>query len=173
MSVNEVKNKPKGRAKYIILAILVILIVAAIFLIPRYNKYLNNKRAVEIKIALEALRNSVDETWKSSGTISGITLESALQNAGISPKIQEKWQFAIAWKLTDIYTTEMVQKLTDVSTNQMAYVAPYRMIMASAKAQNPLKEGTKIWLDGDTNSFHGFGVDDRIEPDWTQIFPNP
>lgn len=173
MSVNEVKNKPRGRTKYIILVVLVLLILAAFFLLPRYNKYLNNKRAIEVRTALESLRNSVDETWKSSGTISGITLEAALQNAGISPKIQEKWQFAIAWKLTDIYTTEMVQKLTDVSTNQMAYVAPYRMIMASAKASNPVKEGTKIWLNGDDNTYHGFGVDEMVEPDWTVIFPNP
>jgi len=173
MSVNEVKNKPRGRTKYIILLILVIVIILAIFLVPRYNRYLNNKRALEIRTALEALRNSVDETWKSTGTISGITLEDSMQKAGISPKIQEKWQFVIAWKLTEIYTTEMVQKLKDVSTNQMAYVAPYRMIMASATDKNPIGEGTKVWLNGDTNSYHGFGIDDRVEPNWKEIFPNP
>jgi len=153
--------------------VLIILIIAAIIFVPRYNRYLKDKRAKEVKTALEALRNSVDQTWKNAGTISGITLEGALKDAGISQKIQDKWQFAIAWKLTDIYTTEMVNKLKDVNTNQFAYVSPYRLIMASATAKNPLKEGTKIWLNGDTNSYHGFGVDDKVEPNWSEIFPNP
>jgi hypothetical protein len=55
----------------------------------------------------------------------------------------------------------------------MAYVSPYRMIMASAKGGAALKEGTKIWFNGETNSFHGFGIDDKVEPDWSVIFPNP
>lgn len=173
MSVQEVKNKPKGRAKYWILFILIILIVAAAFLIPRYNRYLRDKRATEIRTALEELRNTVDQSWKTRGSISGITLESALEEAGISQKIRDRWQFAIAWKLTEIYTTEMVDKLRDVSVNEMAYVSPYRMIMASAKAGGVPKEGTKIWFNGDTNSYHGFGVDDKVEPDWAAIFPNP
>ncbi|MFO7660729.1 MAG: hypothetical protein R6V77_07435 [Candidatus Cloacimonadaceae bacterium] len=173
MSVNEVKNKSKGKAKYIILIILILLIIAAAFLIPRYNRYLKEKRAKEIRTALEDVRNAVDQTWKSSGSISGITLEGVLEQAGVSPKIRDKWQFAIAWKLTEIYTTEMVDKLKDVNTNQMAYVAPYRLIMASATANNPLREGTKIWLNGDTNTYHGFGVDDKVEPVWAEILPNP
>lgn len=173
MSVNEVKNKPRGRTKYIILIILILLIVAAAFLIPRYNRYLKEKRAKEIRTALEEVRNAVDQTWKSAGSISGITLEGVLEQANISPKIRDKWQFAIAWKLTEIYTTEMVDKLKDVNTNQMAYVSPYRIIMASSKGSAGLKEGTKIWFSGDTNSYHGFGVDDKVEPDWADIFPNP
>ncbi len=173
MSVKEVKNRPKGRAKYIILIILILLIIAAAFLIPRYNRYLNEKRAKEIRTALEELRNTVDQTWKSSGSISGITLEGALDEAGISQKLRDRWQFAIAWKLTEIYTTEMVQKLKDVSTNEVAFVSPYRMIMASAKGGAGLKAGTKIWFSGDTNSYHGFGVDELVEPDWTEMFPNP
>jgi type II secretory pathway pseudopilin PulG len=171
--VTKVSNKPSKKFRNIAIILIILALVIAIFVVPQYNKYKNAKRATEIRTALENLRNTVDQQWKSSGTISGITVEAALQKAEISPKLQDKWQFVIAWKLTDIYTTEMVEKLRDVNTNEMAFVSPYRMIMASALPGNPVREGTKIWFSGETNSYHGFGVDDKVEPDWTVMFPNP
>lgn len=163
----------RSKLKYIIPVILIILIILAIIFIPKYNRYLNQKRAAEIRTALTAVQYVVDAQWKSRGSISGITIEQVMEEADISQKIQDRWQFVIAWKLTEIYTTELVEKLKDVSTHQTTYVAPYRMIMAVAKARNPLREGTKVWFIGDTNSFHGFGVDELVEPDWKEIFPNP
>ncbi len=171
-NINEKRNH-RNKLRYIVPIVLILLIVAAILVVPRYNRYLREKRAAEVKTALEALRSGVDQSWKNAGTISGITVEGALKDAGISQKVLEKWQFVIAWKLADIYTTEMVNKLKDVNTNEMVYVSPYRMIMAVATSENPLREGTKAWFEGDTNTYHGFGIDDKVEPDWITMFPNP
>lgn len=167
-------NKPKKiKIRYIVLAILILVIVGGAIIIPRYNRYLRTKRANEIRTALEQVRQSVDQHWKNAGSISGITIEGIEQEAGISSKVLKKWKFVIAWKLTDIYTAEMVNKLKDVTTNELVYVSPYRMIMAYATQANPLGEGTKVWFVGDANSYHGFGVDNEVEPDWLIMFPNP
>jgi Tfp pilus assembly protein PilE len=170
----EATKHSSTRIKLVIALLIVIIlaILAAIF-IPRYNNYLRNKSAAEGKLALEALRNTVDNYWKTNGSISGISTENAIVEAGIKDKVAAKWQFAIAWKETTLYTTEMVNKLKDVNTNQMVYVSPYKMIMAVATDANKLREGTKIWFEGDTNQFHGYGVDELVEPNWISIFPNP
>jgi type II secretory pathway pseudopilin PulG len=159
--------------KLVSILILIIIILIAILGIPPYRRWVNGKRALEVRTALESLRGAVDDYWKTNSTISGITIEKALEQAGIGNNTMQKWQFVIAWKDTDLYTTEMVDKLKDVNTNQLVYISPYRMIMAVATAKNPLKEGTKTWFEGDTNSVHGFGVDERVEPDWQSLFPNP
>lgn len=171
-TVNE-KPATRKKLKYMLAIIIIILIVAALFLVPRYNKWQREKRATEIRTALEAFRNSIDQAWKTSGSISGISVETAVRDAGISQKILDKWQFVVAWKMTDLYTLEMVNKLKDVSTNETVYIAPYKMIMAVATAKNPVGEGTKTWFAGDANSYHGFGYDGKIEPNWSTIFPNP
>ncbi|MDD2228561.1 MAG: hypothetical protein PHY48_04015 [Candidatus Cloacimonetes bacterium] len=167
------KSRKGSKAKVIIILSVVIIIVAAILIVPRYNRHLKNSRAKEVRTALDDLRLTIDQIWKTSGTISGITLEGAIQKANISDKTTNKWQLVVSWKLVDVYTTEMVDKLKNVSTNQMAYVSPYKLIMAVAKAGNPVGEGTKVWYYGDTNAYHGFGVDEQVEPDWSSIFPNP
>jgi len=173
--MNSSEKKPMSKkSKLILLALsIVILLVAAAILIPKYNNYLRNKRAAEIRTALEAVIQSVDNQWKQQSSISGITIEQAVAEAKLSKKITQNWEFVIAWKLTDIYTAEMMEKIKDVSTNETVFVAPYRMIMAYAKSGNPLGEGTKVWFLGDTNSYHGFGIDEKIEPDWKAILPNP
>ncbi|HOH46714.1 MAG TPA: hypothetical protein PLX59_02660 [Candidatus Cloacimonadota bacterium] len=173
--MTEKEKKPMSTKAKLRLALVIIIIlgIAALILIPRYNQMLRDKSAAEGKAALEALRLSVDNMWKSNGTISGITLDAALDAAEISPKLREKWQFAIAWKSTEIYTTEMVNKLQDMNTNDAVNVSPYRMIMVVAKADNRLREGSKIWFMGDNNQYHGNGIDDKVEPDWNMIFPNP
>jgi len=173
MPDSQIKARPARKWRIIIPATLILGLIAAAFIVPWNNRRLYTKRSTEIRAALEAVRNAVDNQWKSSGSISGITMEQAIQEAGLGKRILDNWQFYASWKLTDIYTAEMVEKLKDVITNQTTYVAPYRMIMAVATAGNPVGEGTKIWLYGDTNTYHGFGVDERVEPDWSVIFPNP
>lgn len=173
MTTKTDQTPAKSKTKYIIIAILVLLAVAAVIFVPKYNRHLKDTRAAEIKTALEQFRASIDTQWKTSGSISGITVEGALQDAGIKASVLRKWNFVVAWKLSDIYTTQMVDKLKDVSTNEMAYVSPYRLVLAVATRDNPLGEGTKLWFNGDTNSYHGFGVDQQVEPDWSTVFPNP
>lgn len=167
------KGKPKSKLRYTIPLILIILVIAAILIVPRYNSYLKNKRAAEIKTAIETVRLHVDQAWHKAGTISGIKLENVIKQAGISPKVLNNWQFYVSWKQTDVYTTEIVNKLKDVNPNQTIYVAPYRMILAVATADNPVGEGTKVWFSDASNSYHGFGIDNQVEPDWAVIFPNP
>lgn len=173
MSEKKQSSWSKRNWKLLIVVILVLIIVISILVVPRYRKYINNKRAVEVKTAMEALRTSVDDYWKSNGSISGITLDSAIATAGISPKVLQKWQFFIAWKETTLYTTEMVDKLKDVNVNRLVYVSPYRLILAVATKDNPVGEGTKLWFVGDSNEYHGFGLDALVEPDWKTVFPNP
>jgi hypothetical protein len=45
--------------------------------------------------------------------------------------------------------------------------------MAIATKEGSVPEGRKVWYDGDNNSFHGFGIDEQVEPDWSRILPNP
>jgi len=173
MSQETIKSSSTKKKLVIALVVILVLAILAAILIPRYNKYLRNKSATEGKLALEALRNSVDNYWKTNGSISGITIEKAIAEAGVKDKVVQQWQFAIAWKETTLYTTEMVDKLKDVNTNQMVYVSPYKMILAVATENNKLRQGTKIWFEGDTNQFHGYGIDEMVEPNWNTIFPNP
>ncbi len=163
----------KSRIKYYIVAALIIIVVALILIIPRWNSYQNRKQAEEVRTAVQALRDYVNNYWKTNGSASGFSTENALVEIGLKPKVLEKWDFAIAWKSSEIYTTQMVDKLKNVNENNYVYVAPYKVIMAIASASNKVGEGRKMWFDGDANSFHGFGVDEKIEPDWARIFPNP
>lgn len=45
-------DNKKSRTKYLVAAALVIIIVAAILIVPRYNKYVMNKRAQALRTAL-------------------------------------------------------------------------------------------------------------------------
>lgn len=173
MTEQKKKGISKTQLKIIGIGIIILALVIVFLALPAYRKHVRTKTATEIRATLEALRNTVDNYWKTNGSISGITLDQALADAAISPKVLEKWQFAIAWKGTELYTTEMVDKLKDVNVNQMVYISPYRMILAVGTAQNPVREGIKLWFLGDTNSYHGFGADEAVEPDWSKIFPNP
>lgn len=163
----------KSRIKYYVVAILVVIVIALILGVPRYIRFQKESRIKAIHTAMEALRHHVDDYWRASNSISGYDLDNALKELKIPAKVMKEWNFVIAWKDTDIYTAEMVDKLKDVSQNRTVFVAPYRLIMAVATQKNPLKEGRKVWYDGDNNSFHGFGYDERVEPNWRALFPNP
>ncbi len=166
-------NNKKSRVKYYIVAALVIIVVAAILIIPRYNSYQNNKRAEAIRTALEALQQNVDNYWKTNGSIGGYDMDLAMVELNLPTQTTRNWDFVIAWKATEIYTTQMVDKLKDVSENRTVYVAPYQIILAIASSENPIGEGRKSWYDGDNNSYHGFGYDELVEPNWRDLFPNP
>lgn len=166
-------NNKKSRLKYYIVAALIIIIVALILIVPRYIRYQRENRAEAISTAIKTVQQHVDTYWKTNGSIGGYDIDLALVEMGLPAKTIRNWNFAIAWKSTEIYTTQMVDKLKDVSENRTVYVAPYKLILAYATAENPLGEGRKVWFDGDNNSYHGFGFDDKIEPDWHMIFPSP
>ncbi len=163
----------KSRTKYYVVAGIIIIAVALILIIPRWNNYQNRKRAEAVREAVEALHLYVDNYWQTNGSASGFSMDNALVEIGLKPRVLENWDFAIAWKSSTIYTTQMVEKLKNVNENNYVYVAPYKIIMATAKAPNPVGEGRKLWFDGDANTYHGFGVDGSVEPDWARIFPNP
>lgn len=163
----------KSRIKYYVVASLVIIVIALILGVPRYLRFQKESRIKAVHTALEALRHHVDDYWQTNNIISGYDLGNALKELKIAAKVQKEWNFVIAWKDTDIYTAEMVEKLKDVSENRAVFVAPYRIILAVATKDNPLKEGRKVWYDGDNNSFHGFGYDAEVEPNWKALFPNP
>ncbi|MCK9556583.1 MAG: hypothetical protein PHO85_03025 [Candidatus Cloacimonetes bacterium] len=167
------EQKSRSRVKYYIVAALIVVIVALILVVPRWKAYQTQKRAGEVREAVEALHSYVDSFWQSHGSAGGFDLDSALVEIGLKNKVIENWDFAIAWKSSDIYTTQMVEKLKNVNENELVFVAPYKIIMAVATTKNPVGEGRKLWFDGDNNSYHGFGADDKIEPDWNRIFPNP
>jgi len=166
--------RPKGNKFWIIVILaLIVLLLLAIFGLPRYNRYLMKIRSANGKEGVEAIRTRVDEYWKTNGNMGGFTIENALPETELSNKVKKQWNFFVAWKSTQLYTTEMVDKLKNVNANDYVFIAPYRVIMAVATKDNPLKEGTKIWFEGDTNLFHGYGIDNVVEPDWGTLFPNP
>lgn len=166
-------NNKKSRTKYLIAAIVVIIVVALILIIPRYNRYQNEKRAEAIRTAIVALQQNVDNYWKTYGSIGGYDIDLALVELELPTKTTKNWSFAIAWKSTEIYTTQMVDKLKDVSENRTVHVAPFKIIMAVATSENPIGEGRKTWFSGDENSYHGFGYDEMVEPNWREILPSP
>jgi len=153
-----VPSSKKGKKTWvIIILILIVLLLLAIFGLPRYNRYLMKIRSANGKEGVEAIRTRVDEYWKTNGNMGGFTIENALPETELSNKVKKQWNFFVAWKSTQLYTTEMVDKLKNVNANDYVFIAPYRVIMAVATKDNPLKEGTKIWFEGDTNLFHGYG----------------
>ncbi|MCB5265959.1 MAG: hypothetical protein PHT37_08160 [Candidatus Cloacimonetes bacterium] len=168
----ESQNK-KSKVKYLVVAALVVIIVALILIVPRYKKYQNERRAEEIYKALDKLHAYVDNYVKVNDSASGFDLEKALVELKFKDHVLKNWEFAIAWKPAVIYTSQMMEKLKDVEINEYIYVAPYKIIMAVATSTNPVGEGRKLWFDGDKNTYHGFGADDSIEPDWQRIFPSP
>ena len=156
----------------IIVGIVVVLAVLAIVL-PRISRYLMKKRSQTAQNAVTEIRKSVDAYWQSNGKMSGFSIENAIAEAQLSKSVQKNWNLVVVWKPGEIYTKELVDKLSDVNTNQYVYVAPFRMIFATATKDNPIGEGKKVWFDGDSNMFHGYGIDKLMEPDWKVIFPNP
>lgn len=169
------ESRISGKTKFWGIAIIIVLVVLAvwIFVVPRIQASLAKKRAAEIMTAMESLKQEVDDYWKEHDGGGGFSMSEALSAAKIKKGVQEKWQFVIAWKPTDIYTKEMMDKLNDLSDGKYVYVAPYKMIMAVAKDKNPLKTGVKMWFDAKDNQYHGFGVDQAVEPDWSEIFTDP
>ncbi|HNZ07311.1 MAG TPA: hypothetical protein PKI63_05895 [Candidatus Cloacimonadota bacterium] len=171
---NETSKKFSWKKLWIIAGIVVLAILAfLIFGMPRLKAMQAKKLSAEAKTALEALKLNVDNYWKTHDGAGGFDIAKALEDAKIEKKAQERWDFVIAWKPTDIYTGEMMGKLNDLNQSNYVYVAPYRLIMAVAKAKNPAGEGAKMWFSGDENQYHGFGLDGMVEPDWHKIFPNP
>jgi type II secretory pathway pseudopilin PulG len=173
----EVKKESKisGKTKFWGIVIIIVLIVLAvwIFVVPRVKASIAKRRAAEIMTAVENLKQEVDDYWKEHDGGGGFVMSEALAAAGIKKGVQEKWQFVVAWKPTDIYTKEMMDKLNDLSDGKYVFVAPYKMIMAVATDKNPLKTGVKLWYDAKTNDYHGFGVNNKVEPDWSEIFTDP
>lgn len=166
-------EKKKSRIMYYIIAALIVIIVAAILIVPRWNKYQNDRQAGAVLKALEALKVYTDNYVTTHQSASGFNVEAALVEIDIDRNTLKNWNFAIAWKPAVIYTQQMMSGLKDVERNTYVNVAPYKIIMAVATKDNPIQEGSKVWYDGDENAYHGFGIDDRIEPDWLRIFPNP
>ncbi|HPV14019.1 MAG TPA: hypothetical protein PL126_00050 [Candidatus Cloacimonadota bacterium] len=177
MENTEVKKESKisGKTKFWGIVIIVALVVLAvwIFVVPRIKASIAAKRAKEIMTAVESLKQEVDDYWKEHDGGGGFVMSEALSAAKIKKDLQEKWQFVVAWKPTDIYTKEMMDKLNDLSDGKYVYVAPYKMILAVAKDKNPLQTGVKLWYNANTNKYHGFGVDKMVEPDWSEIFTDP
>lgn len=48
----------------------------------------------------------------------------------------------------------------------------YKMVIAIATKDNSAGQGKKVWYDGDGYKFHGYGVDEMVEPDWGVIVPD-
>lgn len=169
------KKKVSAKTKFWGIVIIIALVVLAvwIFVVPRVKASIATKRAAEIRTAMEALKQNVDDYWKDHDGAGGFVMSQALNDAKIKRDLQDKWQFVVAWKPTDIYTKEMMEKLNDLSDGKYVFVAPYKMILAIAKDKNPLKTGTKIWFDAKDHQYHGFGVDLMVEPDWSEIFVDP
>ena len=169
------KKKVSAKTKFWGIVIIIALVVLAvwIFVVPRVKASIATKRAAEIRTAMEALKQNVDDYWKDHDGAGGFVMSQALNDAKIKKDVQDKWQFVVAWKPTDIYTKEMMEKLNDLSDGKYVFVAPYKMILAIAKDKNPLKTGTKTWFDAKDNQYHGFGVDLLVEPDWSEIFVDP
>jgi len=163
----------KSKLKYYVVAALVVILVAAILIVPRWNRYQKARRSDAAKAAVESLRIYVDDYVKTHQSASGFNVEAALTEIGLSSRMLRNWNFAIAWKPSAIYTQQMMDELRGVEMSSYVNVAPYKIIMAVATKEGPVKEGIKVWYDGDQNSFHGFGIDQEVEPDWHRIFPNP
>lgn len=158
---------------WIVLLILIVLLLVAVYALPRYNRHLMKSRSEAAREAVESVKGRVEAWWQTNGNMGGFSVEKALAETKLSKKTKANWNVFVAWKPTEIYTKEMVDKLQNVKTNDYVYVAPYKVIMAVATEANPLPEGTKVWYEGDGNTFHGYGIDKRVEPDWKVIFPNP
>lgn len=174
--INESKASPakSNMWKKILIIVAVIVILTAVAIIaPRISRYLMKSRSMAAQNAITGIRKSVDTYWQSNGKMSGFTIENAIIEAKLSKKIIKDWNFVVVWKPGEIYTKELVDKLSNVKTNEYVYVAPFQMIFATATKNNPIGEGIKIWLDGDSNMLHGYGIDKEVEPDWAAIFPNP
>jgi len=170
-------NAPSSRTGrkwlWITLVIVVMLLLLAVFGLPKYQQHLMKSRSAKAKEAVESIKGRVEAWWQTNGNMGGFTMENALAETKLSKKTKEQWNIFVAWKPTEIYTKEMVDKLKNVKSNDYVYVAPYKVIMAVATEANPLPAGTKVWYEGDSNSYHGYGIDNRVEPDWKVIFPNP
>jgi len=165
-------NKNPKRHILIIIGIVVVLVILAIAL-PRYWSHVKNKHAREAQQAITELKSRVDSFWQTNGRMQGFTLEQAMADAKFSKKLQRNWQFVVVWKSNEIFNVELIEKLKAVSPTDYVYVAPYRIILAIATKANPIREGSKIWFDGGSGEFHGYGVDTVVEPDWGSIFPDP
>lgn len=166
-------DKKKSKIMYYIIGALIVIIIAAILIVPRWNQYQNDRQAEAVLKALEALKVYADNYVTTNQSASGFDVEAALVELDINRKTVKNWNFAIAWKPAVIYTQQMMAELKDVEMNTYVNVAPYKIIMAVASKNSPIREGRKVWYDGDENAYHGFGIDEHIEPDWLRIFPNP
>lgn len=166
-------TKSKMWKKILILVAVLVILTAVAIIAPRISRSLMKSRSQTAQKAIDGIRKSADAYWQSNSKMSGFTIETAITEAKLSKKILKNWKFVVVWKPGEIYTKELVDKLSNVNTNEYVYVAPFQMIFATATKDNPIGEGKKIWLDGDSNMLHGYGIDKLVEPDWGKIFPNP
>lgn len=167
------ENRNKSRIKYYITAGFIVIVVALVLLIPRYKSYVRSAQHNNAFEAIEKLHDYIDDFWKQHQSASGFDLEKALVELKLKPKVLEMWGFAIAWKPADIYTKELVDKLKSLDESSYVYVSPYRAIIAIATDKNPIGEGKKLWYEGDSGKYHGFGADELVEPNWAELLPKP
>lgn len=163
----------KSRVKYYILAVVIVIIVALILIVPRVRQMQETQRIEAIHGAMERIKDYVDDYWQANESAGGFEIDKALVELNLKASVIRNWNFAVAWKSSEIYTTEMVEKLKNVDENRYIHVSPYKIILAWASKENPVGEGRKLWFDGDTGKYHGFGADDMKEPDWSRLFPKP
>lgn len=167
------KKNNKSRVKYYFLAALIVIMVALILIVPRVREMQRKQREETAFETLTMIKEYVESYWQTHESAGGFDIEKALTELNIKPSISKNWNFAVAWKSSEIYTTQMVEKLKNVDDNRYIHVSPFKIIMAVATKDNPIGEGRKLWFDGDDGKYHGFGADDMIEPDWARIFPKP
>ena len=148
------KKNNKSRVKYYILAALIVIVVALILVVPRVRDMQRTQREEAVFDALSKMKDYVEAYWQTHESAGGFDVEKALSELNLKASISKNWNFAVAWKSSEIYTTEMVEKLKNVDENRYVHVSPFKIIMAVATKDNPVGEGRKLWFDGDDGKYH-------------------
>ncbi|PKN74051.1 MAG: hypothetical protein CVU50_00305 [Candidatus Cloacimonetes bacterium HGW-Cloacimonetes-3] len=155
----------------IIILIVIVLVLIGIF-VPRYNRYMKSKRSAEAIAALDAIRKVADVYIQTNGSMEGFTLANAIGEANLSKKTIKNWKLLFVWKTPEEYNRELSEKLKISPTADYVPMVLYKVVIAIATKDNSAGEGKKVWYDGIGFVYHGYGVDDLVEPDWTNLFPD-
>lgn len=173
MTTSKSKDLKSGKAKKILIIVVLILVLIIIAMaIPRYNRYMKNKRSTEAQTAISEIRKFADVYLQSKGSMSGFTVENAMTEAKLNKRTMKNWKFMFVWKTPEEYNRELAEKLKISPTETYVPMVLYKMVIAIATKENSAGEGKKVWYDAYDNKFHGYGIDDIVEPDWQILIPD-
>ncbi|MBI9030603.1 prepilin-type N-terminal cleavage/methylation domain-containing protein [bacterium] len=115
-------KKDRGFSLVELLAVIIIMTILAAIAVPIYLRHTERAKASEPKANIRALKQSYDTYFTTNGTTDGYEVEDALDDAGISQAVRDKWEFDVIGQPPTEYITKSTSEYESGEGKEVRYV---------------------------------------------------